>query len=213
MQQCTWGTSRRSCSRPRKSHMGRVPLEGLSGTGSQEAAPCDEQGEVTSAPPLCSGHHTHACRGPERKQDPAQSKEAEGGWGRGGGVGGGVCSKEERRMVIPMAQPAPVPDPLQPPLPSCTFPPAGQGFLKVPLRRSPQGQVPLLPKVWSWPYSQPQPQDTFVCFPARKWKPAASPAHAAGSVLLPGASASSQASSQTPSMFSLHRNRHNTEQA
>lgn len=35
--------------------------EGLSGTGNQEPASCDEQGEVTSAPPLCSGHHTHPC--------------------------------------------------------------------------------------------------------------------------------------------------------
>lgn len=108
--------------------------------------------------------------GESRTQHGARRLRGDGGVGVGSGE---ACAgrKKDARSFPRHSQP----DPRQPPLPSCTLPPTGQGLLKVALRRSPQGQVPLLPKVWSWPYSQPQPQDAFVCFPAGKWKPAPAP--------------------------------------
>lgn len=198
-----------------------IPLEGFSGTGSQEAAVYDKQGEVASAPHLCRGHHTHACEALRESRTQHRARRLRqagcGRWGRGRRVQQVRKTSRSYHSTADLA-----PDPQQPSAQLHT--PASKigvpgGLLstlwlpKGPSGRSPQGQVPLLLKVWSWPYRQPQRQHTFlVCFPARKWKPAASPAHAAGSVLLPGAWASSQAL-QTPSMFSLHRNRHNTEPA
>lgn len=182
---------------------------------------CDKQGEVASAPHLCRGHHTPAC---EALRDSRTQHRAlrlrQGGHGRWGPGEACRASKKDQPVIPQHSRSGPRPSAaVCPAAHSCQQDRGSRGgcsplcgCLKVPLGRSPQGQVPLLLKVWSWPYRQPQRQHTFFCFPARKWKPAASPAHAAGSVLLPGASASSQAS-QTPSMFSLHRNRHNTEPA
>lgn len=86
-------------------HRGRFPWRASQELAAKRQPRVMSRGGDLSPSPL--QWPPHPClRGPERKQDPAQSKEAEGGWGCGGGVKGGVCRKEERCTVIPTAQPA-----------------------------------------------------------------------------------------------------------